>query len=238
MYTSRNSNVQFFLNSKRPKCYRFWCVFLLLILFMNTTITAKTVLVCVGNSITEQYLYDVNGIEFSKITGFVKILADTLGSDYEVKNFGIGGVTMCKKGDLPYWDEEMFKEVFNVKPDIITLMLGTNDAQSNIYGGIDNFSSDYKELINDYQSLPTNPQIWLVVPPPIYENKEYWDNMILEQQVIPQIKQVASELDLPTIDVNTALTDYPQYFGDGIHPNTEGASIITETIYEAISFPG
>jgi lysophospholipase L1-like esterase len=49
---------------------------------------------------------------------------------------------------------------------------------------------------------------------------------------------VALELDLPTIDVNTALTDYSEYFGDGIHPNNQGSSIITETIYKAISFSG
>ncbi|MDG6222574.1 MAG: GDSL-type esterase/lipase family protein [Candidatus Bathyarchaeota archaeon] len=190
------------------------------------TITNDTIRVaCVGDSITFGF-------------GYPESLQTKLGDNYNVNNFGVSASTVVYHSSKPYVNQNAFRQSKAFHPEIVIIMLGTNDAQSNINGGIDNFSSDYKELINNYQSLPTNPEIWLVTPPPIYYNDYYWDNMILEQQVIPQIKQVAIELDLPTIDINTALTDYPEYFGDGIHPNIEGVSIITETIYQAISTTG
>lgn len=178
---------------------------------------------CVGDSITFGF-------------GYPESLQIKLGDNYTVNNFGVSSSTVVSHSNKPYISQTAFQQSKAFQPEIVIIMLGTNDAQSNIYGGIDNFSSDYKQLINDYQSLSTDPEIWIVTPPPIYDNDYYWDNSILEQQVLPKIKQVATELDLHTIDVNSVLTDYPEYFGDGIHPNTEGASIITETIYQAISF--
>jgi len=190
------------------------------------TITNNSIRVaCVGDSITFGFGYPEN-------------LQTKLGENYTVNNFGVSASTVVSHSNKPYVNQNAFLQSKSFQPEIVIIMLGTNDAQSNIQGGIDTFSSDYKELISDYQSLPTDPEIWLVKPPPIYENDYYWDNTILEQQVIPQIEQVAGELDLPIIDVNSALTDYSEYFGDGIHPNNQGSSIITETIYEAISFTG
>jgi lysophospholipase L1-like esterase len=52
--------------------------------------------------------------------------------------------------------------------------------------------------------------------------------------VLPGIEQVADDLDLPTIDVNTALSD-PEYFIDGVHPNLDGAQVIAITISDAIT---
>lgn len=177
---------------------------------------------CIGDSITWGF-------------GYPETLQTKLGENYNVNNFGASASTVLFASTKPYVDQPVFFRSKVFQPSVVIIMLGTNDAQSNTLGGIDTFSSDYKKIISEYQSLPTEPEIWLVTPPPIYENAYDWDNTILEQQVIPQIQQVAQELNLPLIDVNAALTNCPDYFGDGIHPNAEGASLITETIYQAIS---
>jgi lysophospholipase L1-like esterase len=117
-------------------------------------------------------------------------------------------------------------------------MLGTNDAHETTYESIENFQADYKKLISAYQVLDSNPQIWLVTPPPIFENELDLNETNLEQGVIPQIEQVANELSLPTIDVNTALSNYPEYFGDGVHPSNEGAMLIASEINQAITSDG
>jgi acyl-CoA thioesterase-1 len=177
---------------------------------------------CVGDSITWGF-------------GYPETLQTKLGENFAVNNFGASASTVLTISNKPYVKQNMFQRSKVFQPSIVIIMLGTNDAQPTTLGALDNFAEDYKQLINEYQTLPTEPEIWLVTPPPIYENDYNWDNMILEEHLIPKIKQVATELDLPVIDVNSALTDYPQYFADGVHPNTEGASLITETIYQAIA---
>jgi lysophospholipase L1-like esterase len=46
---------------------------------------------------------------------------------------------------------------------------------------------------------------------------------------------VANEFSLPVVDVNSALTDHPEYFSDGVHPNSEGAMVIANEIWEALT---
>jgi lysophospholipase L1-like esterase len=178
---------------------------------------------CVGDSITEG-------------SGYPVYLQAMLGDNYEVGNFGVSGSTVLLNSDTPYMKQSAFQEAKAFQPSIVVIMLGTNDAHEPTYESIENFQADYKKLISAYQALESNPQIWLVVPPPIFENELSETN--LEQGVIPQIEQVANELDLPTIDVNTVLINYPEYFGDGVHPSSEGAMLIASEINQAITSDG
>jgi lysophospholipase L1-like esterase len=41
-------------------------------------------------------------------------------------------------------------------------------------------------------------------------------------------------LNLPTVDVNSALANHPEYFDDGVHPNSDGAMVIASEINNAI----
>jgi lysophospholipase L1-like esterase len=177
---------------------------------------------CVGDSITEGSKYPIT-------------LQDMLGANYEVGNFGVCGSTVELSSDIPYMNQTACQKSQAFQPSIVIIMLGTNDARANISEATGNFSADYKKLVGEYQGLVSDPQIWLVKPPPIFENELDLNNTILEQNVIPQIEQVANELCLPTIDVNTALTSYPQYFGDGVHPSDEGAIFIANEIIQAIT---
>jgi lysophospholipase L1-like esterase len=178
---------------------------------------------CVGDSITE-------------LSGYPEHLQTTLGTNYKVCNFGVSGSTVLLDSNLPYMNQSAFQRAKAFRPSIVVIMLGTNDAQENTYNSIENFQADYKKLISEYQELESNPQIWLVKPPPILENGFGLNNTNLEQGVIPQIEQVANEMGLFLIDVNTALTDYPEYFGDGVHPSSEGAILIANEISQAIYF--
>jgi lysophospholipase L1-like esterase len=56
----------------------------------------------------------------------------------------------------------------------------------------------------------------------------------LEENVIPAIDQVAQELNLTTVDVNSALVGHPEFFQDGVHPNSDGAMAIAAQIDNAI----
>jgi lysophospholipase L1-like esterase len=178
---------------------------------------------CVGDSITEG-------------SGYPEALQKMLGADYCVGNFGVSGSTVLLISDRPYINQTEYLRSKAFQPAIVIIMLGTNDARTNIHYSIGDFSTDYTKLISEYQAIASNPEIWLVTPPPILENELDLEDLHLDQEIIPQIQQVANKLDLPTIDVNTALTASTEYFFDGVHPNSVGAMCIATTISQAITF--
>ena len=98
-----------------------------------------------------------------------------------------------------------------------------------------NFVNDYKTLINSFNSLPSNPKVYIVVPPPVFNNTMGLPAQVLDNDVIPLVNQTAADLGLPTIDVHTPLLDNPEDFQDGVHPNIEGSQVIASEVYDAIT---
>jgi lysophospholipase L1-like esterase len=45
---------------------------------------------------------------------------------------------------------------------------------------------------------------------------------------------VTNDKKIPVIDLNDALTGYPEMFPDKIHPNAAGATLMARTIFQAI----
>jgi acyl-CoA thioesterase I len=167
---------------------------------------------CVGDSIT--------------FGGYPIELQEMLGFSYEVKNFGVCGATVSQNSTVPFMDQREFKKALEFDPDIVVVMLGTNDANPEITHSDHTFLSDYTQLINSFQSLQGEEQIWIVKSPPIFSDKSAYNNTYLSQMVLPQIDTLADRLNLPTIDVNSACVNYSEYFGDGVHPNSDGTALI------------
>ncbi|MCL5877128.1 MAG: GDSL-type esterase/lipase family protein [Candidatus Bathyarchaeota archaeon] len=178
---------------------------------------------CVGDSIT--------------VGGYPLYLQDMLGFGYQIKNFGVCGATVSQNSTIPYMNQPEFKKALEFDPDIVVVMLGTNDANPEITYCGENFVSDYEQLIQSFQSLKGQEQIWIVKSPPIFSDNSAYNNTYLSQTVLPQIDTLANQLNLPTIDVNSVCANYSDYFGDGVHPNSDGASLIAENVYEAITLP-
>jgi sialate O-acetylesterase len=174
---------------------------------------------CVGDSITEGSYYPSD-------------LQALLGKNYTVGNFGAGGSTVLFSSDKPYIYRIAFQKAVAFHADIVVIMLGTNDATPKYYGKIDNFVRDYKMLISRFQT--EQPQIWLVKPPPIFDDGLGPSSANLVNGVIPGIEQVAAELGLPIIDVYSLLLNHPEYFTDGVHLSSEGAEIIAMAVYQAL----
>ena len=60
---------------------------------------------------------------------FAKLLDEKYGNKYEVGNFAVSGRTMLRHGDRPLWNEPQFKQALDFKPDVVYIMLGTNDTK-------------------------------------------------------------------------------------------------------------
>jgi lysophospholipase L1-like esterase len=209
------------------------CLIGLLVQDGQTDSVSRLRVACVGDSLTQstEYPYD---------------LGNKLGESYEMRNFGVGGTTVALESETPYMDTESFQSALGFNPDIVVIMLGTNDAQPSLFEYNSTFVGNYMTLIHAFQRLPSNPKIWLVQPPPIFSDQEgRISPKYFEQTIIPSIQQVASITNLQVIDVYSLLRDYPEYFPDGVHPTkTTGdwgkepaAQIIATAVYRAITSP-
>ena len=184
---------------------------------------------CVGDSITFGA-----GVENRETNCYPVVLGKLLGSRFEVRNFGVSGATLLRQGDLPYGKLGQFDDLTRFDPQAIILALGTNDSKPQNWKHGADFADDLRALLDHFAGLPSKPKIWVCLPPPVYETKWGINEAILSGEIIPRIRQVAQEKNVPTIDLHRALGDRPEYFPDHIHPNATGAGMMAMTVFTAL----
>jgi len=213
-------------------------MYLALLLILLISCSKKEIKVAVvGDSITEGY-----GLSDRSKNAYPVMLDSILGSYYSVLNCGQSSSTVQKKGDVPYWTRGEFYNVFAYKPEIIIIALGTNDVRPRMDGiqGTNwnevNFSKDYQAMIDTFNTINTKPKIFLCLPTPIYKNPFNWNDgdSALIASIIPAVRKIAEKNGLPVIDLYTQMSNQPENFLDGIHPNERGTRIIGEFISKAI----
>ena len=186
---------------------------------------------CVGDSITAGYGAGVKD-------SYPFVLGTLLGNGYEVGNFGVSGATLMKKGDKPYWDLDEFKKAGDFAPNLVVLMLGTNDSKPRNWMGKDAFADDYRAMVEHFRQLPSKPAVWVCMPAPVYGKGAFEiTDPVVKDEVIPLIKKVAEEMKAPTIDVNAALSKHAELMPDNVHPNAAGYKLLAETVARAIAPP-
>ena len=204
--------------------------FLTVLSFLFIISCAPVRVACIGDSIT----YGA-GIEGRDSLAYPQQLQQELGKKYEVVNFGVSGATMLKKGNKPYWKTEKYKEALGFNPDIIILMLGTNDSKPvNWSLGDNNFEKDYNNMISVFQQLKANPKIYLGLPPPVAKNRYGIQKNVVEDEVTHLIKKIVKTHNLKTIDYYKIFDDKLELLPDNIHPNAKGAKLIAITTFSEI----
>jgi acyl-CoA thioesterase I len=183
---------------------------------------AKIRVACVGDSITRD-------------SGYPKKLQSLLGPNYEVGNFGVDGSTVLLHSQRPYMNQTEFKDALDFQPQIVVIMLGTNDANLNLTCYDSTFEDDYSELAISFESLETNPQIWVAESPPIQNNSIDLNASVFREKIIPHIINVAQSLNLPLIDVYDSFENHSDFFMDGVHPDSNGATLIACDVAIAIT---
>ncbi len=151
---------------------------------------------CVGDSITEG-------------SNYPDYLWMLLGSKYRVGNFGVNSTTVSLQSNKPYINQPEFMEAKNFAPNIVVIMLGTNDAYPNNQQTKANFIKDYETLVKEFQMLSSAPQIWLVKPPPVLRNGTGISTEFFTLNIIPAIEAVAGKLNLQVIDLYEHVISLP-----------------------------
>ena len=193
----------------------------------------ETTIACVGDSIT----YGL-GVYYNRDLAWASLLPQKLGNNYKTINYGISNRTLLSTGNYPYNKEEIAKQFWEAKEDIIVFMLGTNDSKQCNWNQ-ETFEKEYKQMIEKLLQKENHPKLYVMIPPKLYNPNPEEDNPSaknLEEGVIPTIRKMIENMDnIETIDLYSLTNNHPEWFSDGIHPNEEGNEAIANEIAKIIS---
>ena len=191
-----------------------------------------TKIACVGDSITWGFTI-IRRLRYS----YPAQLGHLLGKGYRVRNFGVNNACASFHSDLPYGLTPSFRAALRYKPDVVVMMLGTNDSKKFNWNP-ENFRSGYLKILERFLDMPQKPRVYLMVPPHIFSSfgpePFALSNERLEEQVIPAIREIASSKSLPLIDLHTAIAE-KSLLNDGVHPGRAGAAVIALEVYKEFS---
>lgn len=185
---------------------------------------------CIGDSITYGYKLS-DPVQYS----YPSRLARKSSDQWRVLNLGVNGATVVNKGDIPYVSQDQYKKLMNAAPDVVVIMLGSNDLKNNNWSFLSDFVPDYTRLVKNVQNLASHPQIILCSVPPIFTNYSNGINSDRQKQINSLVSKVVETTGAEYLDVSGLLLNKKDYFIDGVHPNNAGANEIAQIVFNRIS---
>lgn len=188
---------------------------------------------CVGNSITYGY-----GLSDRNIQSYPAQLQKLLGEHYEVGNFGKSGATLLNRGHRPYVAQPEYQKALEFAGDIVVIHLGINDTDPRNWPNYrDSFVADYLSLIDSFRRVNPAARILIARLTPISDHHPRFLSGTRDWhgEIQAAIETVAHCAKVQLIDFHQPLYPYPQLFPDAVHPTAEGAAIMAQTVYSAIT---
>jgi lysophospholipase L1-like esterase len=184
---------------------------------------------CIGTSITEGYT--LPGEQTYPV-----LLQNLVMSPDKVLNFGVGGTCMLKKSDIPYWQAQKYQFALDWKPTILIVEFGANDSKEQNWQHKAEFKQDYLALIDSFKKLSSSPKIYLCTPPPAFASNTFGvQPSVIDNEIVPIVKEVAKETGAEIIDLHTLMQGQTGWFLDGLHPNAIGTIKIAEEVNRVIT---
>lgn len=183
---------------------------------------------CLGDSIT-------HGVGAGPGWAYPDQLDRMLGDGWDVRNFGHSGATVGKSDKHAIWGTKEYKEALVFHPDVVVIMLGTNDTKPENWAEKNQLPKLYKELVESFAKLSSKPRVFLCTPPYVAKKGNFGINEAGVLEEIPMISAVAKENRAAVIDVHAAVDKRDDLFKDNVHPNTEGATLIAKSVYRALA---
>lgn len=194
----------------------------------------KTIKVaCVGNSITYGY-----GIENREQNSYPSVLQRLLGKGYKVGNFGHSGATLLSKGHRPYIQQEEYQKALAFAGDIVVIHLGINDTDPRNWPNHRNdFVKDYLTLISSFKKANPKARIVIARMSPLSHRHPRFESGTRDwhAEIQQAIALIAQQTNAQLIDFHDPLYHFPQMLPDAVHPNTQGAAILAQVVFGAIT---
>ncbi|MBO6081457.1 MAG: hypothetical protein J6P46_00330 [Bacteroidales bacterium] len=106
---------------------------------------------CIGDSLTWGFTLRDPWRE-----SYPALLQEMLGTDFTVRNFGCNGASVRADSYSPYTDTAAFRSSLAWMPDIVLLMLGSNDCVPQEWDP-GAFRRDYERIVGSYCGLSARP---------------------------------------------------------------------------------
>ena len=217
----------------------FNCAGALAVIFAANIAAAGPVRVaCVGDSITVGPAPGQN---------YPAWLVRWLGTNYDVRNFGVSSTTVLRHGDYPYIARPAYTNALDFKADMVVIDFGANDSKHPNDGSLDatnavnnwqhkaDFAGDYKEMIAAFRKANPAAKIFICHPTPDFPGRWGINDRTIRDEMIPLIDGVAKETGTTIVDLRTPLLNQPELFPDTVHPNNEGARIMAAEIFRTLT---
>ena len=208
-------------------------------LFICRAASADAVRVaCVGDSITFGW-----GLQMT----YPARLGRWLGTNYEVRNFGVSATTLLHRGDFPYIGRPDYTNALAFKADVVVIDFGANDSKHPGDGSLDatnavnnwqhkvDFIGDYKEMIAAFRNANPAAKIFICDPTPDFPGRWGINDKTIRDELMPMIRIVAEETGASVIDLHAALAGKADLFPDTVHPNDEGARLMAAEVFHALT---
>lgn len=189
---------------------------------------------CIGDSITYGH-----GVTNWETENYPAVLQTLLGDEYYVGNYGFIGACVNPDGDKPYTKQSVYQQSVDLDADIIVFMLGTNDSKAENWTDTDTFVKEHKALLDTYFADGRQPKVYIGLCAESYDienpQMEYGIQSAIVDEIVKALQSAYAAEEVELIDVHSLTSAHPEWFTvDGVHPNTEGAKAIAQTIAEAI----
>jgi lysophospholipase L1-like esterase len=174
-------------------------------------------------------------------------LGQWLGTNYDVRNFGVSATTLLHRGDYPYIGRPAYTNALEFKADIVVIDFGANDSKHPNDGSLDatnsvnnwqhkaDFTGDYMEMIAAFRQANPAAKIYICYPTPDFPGRWGINERTIREEMIPLIRTVADETGATVIDLHSALAGKAELFPDTVHPNDEGAKLMAVEIFHALT---
>ena len=178
---------------------------------------------------------------------YVYLIASRLHTDMPAA--GLNFLNRGKSGNtVPDLQKRWQKDALDLKPDVLSLLIGVNDASRSLRSrdelDVDAYESGYRSLLD--RSRRANADLKVVLLEPfvlpvrgVKTNWEAWSSRI--NQMSPVVAKLAGEYKATLIKTQeifhaaSKLADPSHWIWDGVHPLPQGHELIARNWIEAVT---
>ncbi|MBQ2862983.1 MAG: hypothetical protein IJE84_02295, partial [Clostridia bacterium] len=198
---------------------------------------------CIGDSIT--YGYGIDEID-REVYSYPAMLGAKLGDGYEVGNFG-KSASYILPGDseynlrdnktLSYRDTQQYQDSIAFNPDIVIIMLGTNDVTSLVDAESEAvIEAELENIIRIYQELESVERVYVmtsIFAPYSYTMAKLSDGPLQKLQ-----QRAAADTGAEFVDIYSLTRDYFDvmlHLSDRLHPDEDSYEAIPAACYALLT---